>query len=208
MPRDPGGRGRGYGFVTLSTPAEADAAIGGLNGVPYSGRAIRVSRPANPAGGAAGAALIAPVMAAAGIAVGPPRAPVGGPAGAPAAPAPPPPAAPTPHSTLISYGAHVLEAAGGEAAGGAAAAAAAARLGAAKPAFRVHIGNVPQELAAAQVHEIFAPFGSIRSASLLPGQESGHRGYGFIGASGFGAWPSGARTAAGSPSPRPHKSAV
>jgi RNA recognition motif-containing protein len=48
-------RPRGFGFVTMSTPEEAQAAIAGLNGHDLSGRAITVNvarpREERPAGG-------------------------------------------------------------------------------------------------------------------------------------------------------------
>jgi cold-inducible RNA-binding protein len=51
-------RPRGFGFVTMSTPEEAQAAITGLNGKDLSGRAITVNvarpREERPAGGGGG----------------------------------------------------------------------------------------------------------------------------------------------------------
>ena len=49
------GRSKGFGFVEMSTDAEAQAAIDGLNGVSVSGRSItvNVARP-KPAGGGFG----------------------------------------------------------------------------------------------------------------------------------------------------------
>jgi RNA recognition motif-containing protein len=37
------GRPRGFGFVTMSTPAEAEAAIASLNGTEFDGRALTVN---------------------------------------------------------------------------------------------------------------------------------------------------------------------
>ena len=37
------GRARGFGFVTMSTPEEAQNAVGALNGVSLDGRAITVN---------------------------------------------------------------------------------------------------------------------------------------------------------------------
>jgi RNA recognition motif-containing protein len=37
------GRSRGFGFVTMSAPAEAQAAISKMNGAPLDGRTIRVN---------------------------------------------------------------------------------------------------------------------------------------------------------------------
>ena len=37
------GRSRGFGFVTMSAPAEAQAAIAKMNGAPLDGRTIRVN---------------------------------------------------------------------------------------------------------------------------------------------------------------------
>lgn len=37
------GRSKGFGFVTMPDPAEAQAAIAGLNGTPVEGRALRVN---------------------------------------------------------------------------------------------------------------------------------------------------------------------
>jgi cold-inducible RNA-binding protein len=51
-------RPRGFGFVTMSTPEEAQQAIDGMNGKSLSGRAITVNvarpREERPAGGAGG----------------------------------------------------------------------------------------------------------------------------------------------------------
>jgi RNA recognition motif-containing protein len=51
-------RPRGFGFVTMSTPEEAQKAIAGLNGKELAGRAITVNiarpREERPAGGAGG----------------------------------------------------------------------------------------------------------------------------------------------------------
>lgn len=51
-------RPRGFGFVTMSTPEEAQQAIDGLNGKNLSGRAITVNvarpREERPAGGGGG----------------------------------------------------------------------------------------------------------------------------------------------------------
>lgn len=52
------GRPRGFGFVTMSTPEEAQAAIDGLNGRQLDGRALTVNvakpREERPAGGGGG----------------------------------------------------------------------------------------------------------------------------------------------------------
>jgi hypothetical protein len=55
------GRSRGFGFVEMATPEEADKAISGLNGTSLDGRTIRVdkatprgSTPPRPAGGPGG----------------------------------------------------------------------------------------------------------------------------------------------------------
>jgi cold-inducible RNA-binding protein len=47
------GRPRGFGFVTMSTPEEAEAAINALNGAPVDGRnlTVNVARPREDAGG-------------------------------------------------------------------------------------------------------------------------------------------------------------
>jgi len=37
------GRSKGFGFVEMDTPAEADAAIGALNGFNFDGRQIKVN---------------------------------------------------------------------------------------------------------------------------------------------------------------------
>lgn len=51
-------RPRGFGFVTMSSPAEAQAAIDGLNGRQLDGRALTVNvakpREERPAGGGGG----------------------------------------------------------------------------------------------------------------------------------------------------------
>lgn len=52
------GRSRGFAFVTMSTPEEAQAAIGALNGAQLDGRALTVNvakpREERPAGGGGG----------------------------------------------------------------------------------------------------------------------------------------------------------
>ena len=57
MDRD-SGRPRGFGFITMSTPEEAQAAIDALNGKSIDGRALTVNiakpREERPAGGAGG----------------------------------------------------------------------------------------------------------------------------------------------------------
>ncbi|CAM5791025.1 RNA recognition motif domain-containing protein [Ottowia pentelensis] len=52
MDRD-SGRSKGFGFVEMSTPAEAQAAIQGLNGKEVDGRALTVNlaRPMEPRSG-------------------------------------------------------------------------------------------------------------------------------------------------------------
>ena len=53
------GRARGFGFVTMSTPEEAEKAIAALNGAQMDGRALTVNiarpREDRPAGGGGGA---------------------------------------------------------------------------------------------------------------------------------------------------------
>ena len=56
------GRARGFGFVTMSTPEEAEKAIAALNGAQMDGRALTVNiarpredRPAGGGGGGGGA---------------------------------------------------------------------------------------------------------------------------------------------------------
>jgi RNA recognition motif-containing protein len=50
------GRSRGFGFVTMANPAEAQAAIQALNGQDCQGRALRVrqAEPKPPGGGGGG----------------------------------------------------------------------------------------------------------------------------------------------------------
>ena len=50
------GRGRGFGFVTMSTPEEAKAAIQALNGASLDGRALTVNeaKPREDRGGSGG----------------------------------------------------------------------------------------------------------------------------------------------------------
>ena len=50
------GRARGFGFVTMSTPEEAEAAINGLNGKQIDGRAltVNVAKPREERGGGGG----------------------------------------------------------------------------------------------------------------------------------------------------------
>jgi RNA recognition motif-containing protein len=52
MDRDTG-RSKGFGFVEMSTPQEAEAAIRGLNGMSVGGRSIvvNISRPKESSGG-------------------------------------------------------------------------------------------------------------------------------------------------------------
>jgi RNA recognition motif-containing protein len=45
------GRSRGFGFVEMSTPEDADQAINRLNGSSLDGRTIQVERAKSPAGG-------------------------------------------------------------------------------------------------------------------------------------------------------------
>jgi cold-inducible RNA-binding protein len=49
------GRPRGFGFITMSTPEEAQAAISGLNGKEIDGRAltVNVAKPREERGGGA-----------------------------------------------------------------------------------------------------------------------------------------------------------
>lgn len=55
MDRD-SGRSKGFGFVEMSTPDEAQAAINGLNGMSVDGRSIvvNISRPKEPGSGFGG----------------------------------------------------------------------------------------------------------------------------------------------------------
>lgn len=55
MDRD-SGRSKGFGFVEMSSPAEAQAAIQGLNGKEVDGRAltVNVARPMEPRSGGGG----------------------------------------------------------------------------------------------------------------------------------------------------------
>ncbi len=52
------GRSRGFGFVTMGSPAEGEAAAGGLNGKPFEGRNLIVNearaREERPSGGGGG----------------------------------------------------------------------------------------------------------------------------------------------------------
>lgn len=50
------GRSRGFGFVTMTNPAEGKAAIDALNGKDFEGRALRVreAEPRQPGGGMGG----------------------------------------------------------------------------------------------------------------------------------------------------------
>lgn len=48
------GRSRGFGFVTLSNPQEADAAIAGLHEQELDGRRIKVNLSSNRGGGGGG----------------------------------------------------------------------------------------------------------------------------------------------------------
>ena len=50
------GRARGFGFVTMSTPEEAEAAINALNGASLDGRAltVNVARPREERSGGGG----------------------------------------------------------------------------------------------------------------------------------------------------------
>ncbi len=55
MERD-SGRSKGFGFVEMSSPAEAQAAIQGLNGKEVDGRAltVNIARPMEPRSGGGG----------------------------------------------------------------------------------------------------------------------------------------------------------
>jgi RNA recognition motif-containing protein len=57
MDRDTG-RSKGFGFVEMGSAAEAEAAIGGLNGMSVGGRSIvvNISRPKEPSTGGYGGA--------------------------------------------------------------------------------------------------------------------------------------------------------
>lgn len=50
------GRSKGFGFVEMSSPDEADAAINALNGTEHEGRSLNVNeaRPREPRGGGYG----------------------------------------------------------------------------------------------------------------------------------------------------------
>jgi RNA recognition motif-containing protein len=47
--KGPDGRSRGFGFVEMAVPAEAEQAIAGLNGTTLDGRTIRVEKAGAPA---------------------------------------------------------------------------------------------------------------------------------------------------------------
>jgi RNA recognition motif-containing protein len=48
------GRSRGFGFVEMSTPEEAEQAVSRLNGSTLDGRTIQVEKAKSPAGGGGG----------------------------------------------------------------------------------------------------------------------------------------------------------
>ena len=48
------GRSRGFGFVEMATPEDAEAAISKLNGTSVDGRTIQVERAKSPGGGGGG----------------------------------------------------------------------------------------------------------------------------------------------------------
>ena len=79
MDRDTG-RPRGFGFITMNTPEEAQAAIGALNGKSIDGRALTVNvarpREERPPGG--GGRRVNTVAAAGGVAIDPPQGFLGG----------------------------------------------------------------------------------------------------------------------------------
>jgi cold-inducible RNA-binding protein len=65
------GRARGFGFVEMTNPAEADKAIAALNGTELGGRALKINeaqpktdRPRSGGGGGGGRSLAAVVVAA------------------------------------------------------------------------------------------------------------------------------------------------
>ncbi len=47
--RGPDGRSRGFGFVEMANPEEAERALGALNGASLDGRTIRVEKAGAPA---------------------------------------------------------------------------------------------------------------------------------------------------------------
>ena len=49
------GRARGFGFVEMTHPAEADKAIAALNGTELGGRALKINEAQDKAGGGGGA---------------------------------------------------------------------------------------------------------------------------------------------------------
>ncbi len=94
LPKDRAtGRPRGFGFVTMSTPAEAQAARGALDGSMQAGKSISVrpfqqEPPRRDAFGAPGAGPGGPSSARGGFTPGGPRGPGGGPGGGAGAGAP------------------------------------------------------------------------------------------------------------------------
>ena len=61
MDRDTG-RPRGFGFVEMSTDAEAATAINNLNGREFQGRALTVNEAQERSGGGGGAVVVAAVV--------------------------------------------------------------------------------------------------------------------------------------------------
>ena len=59
------GRSRGFGFVEMATPEDAEQAISKLNGTSVDGRTIQVERAKSPGSGGGGGGAAAAVAAAA-----------------------------------------------------------------------------------------------------------------------------------------------
>ena len=175
MPKE-NGRSKGFCFIEYATPEQATNAITAMNGFVLNGRQIKVNRPTQAG---------APAVSMLGAGAGGLPAQFGLPGAGGAASLGSIPVAP---SILQAQAAQAeaaakLAAIGVGAGVGAGMAAGAAGAGAAarQQKHRIYVGSVFFELTAEQLKEVFEPFGTVVSCTLINNPETGkHKGYGFI----------------------------